>query len=160
MTKQVLFAGLFGLCLSLGCGATQQWVKDYVSKENVAVKTEFRERLQPLEQGLTDNKTQVEALKKDVVTVVTKITALQGKLDDLSKSLGDLSQGYKTEVAGVRQDIGGEVRELQDKVNDLRDKLSKLSTGLLTIQKSIDLLTRKLEAQELAPLAPPAPPKK
>ena len=154
MTKQVLFAGLLGLCLTLGCQVTEQWVKDYVGKETVSVKTEFRGRLQPLEQGLTDNKTQVEALRKDVAGVDAKLAALQGKADDLSKSLNDINQGYKAEVTGARQDMDKEVKDLQGKVDELRDKLGKLGTMLMTFQKGIDQLSRKLEAPAPAPVAP------
>lgn len=159
MTNQVLFAGLLGLCLTLGCGATQQWVKDYVSKETVSVKTEFRGRLQPLEQGLTDNNTQMEALRKEVANVDAKLAALQGKSDDLSKSLGDISQGYKAEVAGARQDTEKELKDLQGKMDELRDKLGKLGTMLMAFQKGIDQLSKKLETQALTPPAPVAPKK-
>lgn len=154
MTKRALFAGLFGLCLTVGCGATQQWVKDYVSRETVSVKTEFRERLQPLEQSLTDNKAQIEALRKDMTAIDAKLGNLQGKLDDMFKSLDSISQNYKTDVAGVRQDVEGAIGDLQEKVNDLRDKMGRLGTGLVTFQKSIEQLNKRLETLVPTPEAP------
>ena len=156
MTKQVLFIGLFGLCLTLGCSTTsQQWVKDYVSRENVSVKTEFRERLQPLEQGLMDNKAQVEALRKDVTGVDAKLGALQGKTEDVSKSLTDISQGYKAEVTGVRQDVEKEIKGLQKDVDEIKEKFGRLGPVVLNLQKGIDLLSKRLEIQ--AAQQPPAP---
>lgn len=157
MTNKMLFAGLCGICLTLGCGATQQWVKDYVGRENVSVKTEFRERLQPLEQSLAENKTQGEALKKDMAKIGASLDTLQKKLDDLSKSLSDVTQGYKAEATGVRQDVEKEVVDLNEKVNDLKDKLGKLTAGLLNFQKSIDQLSKRLEHVAPAPAAPSVP---
>jgi chromosome segregation ATPase len=159
MTRRALLAGLLGLWLTVGCGATQQWVKDYVSRENVSVKTELRERLQPMEQAVTDSKAQVEVLKKDMASIDAQLATLHGKLDDLSKSLGDINQSYKTEVAGVRQDVGAEIKDLQEKVKDLNEKMGRLGTGLLTFQKSIDQLSKRLEPLVPAPGAPsPTPP--
>lgn len=156
MRNQMLLAGLFGLCLTLGCGTTsQQWVKDYVSKETVSTKTEFRERLQPLEQGLMDNKAQVEALRKDVTGADAKLGALQGKSDDVSKSLSDISQGYKAEVTGVRQDVEKEIKGLQKEVDDIKEKFGRLGPVVLNLQKGIDLLSKRLEIQ--AAQQPPAP---
>lgn len=155
MRNQTLLAGLFGLCLTLGCSTTsQQWVKDYVSKETVSTKTEFRERLQPLEQGLMDNKAQVEALRKDVAGVDAKLGALQGKSDDVSKSLSDISQGYKAEVTGARQDMEKGIKELQKEVDDIKEKFGKLGPVVLNLQKGIDLLSKRLEVQSAQPLAP------
>lgn len=155
MRNQMLLAGLFGLCLTLGCGTTsQQWVKDYVSKETVSVKTEFRERLQPLEQGLMDNKAQVEALRKDVAGADAKLGALQGKSDDVSKSLSDISQGYKAEVTGARQDVEKEIKELQKEVDEIKEKFGRLGPVVLNLQKGIDLLGKRLEIQAAQPQAP------
>lgn len=162
MRNQMLLAGLFGLCLTLGCTTSQQWVKDYVSRENVSVKTEFRERLQPLEQGLMDNKAQVETLRKDVTGVDAKLGALQGKTEDVSKSLSDISQGYKAEVTGARQDMEKEIKELQKEVDGIKEKFGKLGPVVLNLQKGIDLLSKRLEIQaaQLPAPAPQAAPKK
>lgn len=155
MRNQILSAGLFGLCLTLGCSTTsQQWVKDYVSKETVSVKTEFRERLQPLEQGLMDNKAQVEALRKDVAGADAKLGALQGKSDDLSKSLSDVSQGYKAEVTVARQDVEKEIKELQKEVDEIKDKFGRLGPVVLSLQKGVDQLSKRLEIQAAQPPAP------
>lgn len=156
MKDKVLFMGILGLCLAAGCGgATQQWVKDYVGRETISVKTEFRERIQPLEQGLTDNKAQIEALRKDVANIGASLGTLRGKLDELSKSIADIAQGYKTEVGGVRQDMERDIKDLNEKVNALRDHLGKLGSGLETFRKSIELLTKRLEAFTLPPPVPP-----
>jgi len=155
MRNQMLLAGLFGLCLTLGCSTTsQQWVKDYVSRETVSVKTEFRERLQPLEQGLMDNKAQVETLRKDVAGADAKLGALQGKTDDVSKSLSDISQGYKAEVTGARQDMEKEIKELQKEVDEIKDKFGRLGPVVLNLQKGVDLLSKRLEIQAAQPPAP------
>lgn len=155
MRNQMLLAGLFGLCLTLGCSTTsQQWVKEYVSKETVSTKTEFRERLQPLEQGLMDNKAQVEALRKDVAGADAKLGALQGKTEDVSKSLSDISQGYKAEVTGARQDAEKGIKELQKEVDDIKEKFGRLGPVVLNLQKGIDLLSKRLEIQAAQPPAP------
>ncbi len=154
MARKEIIISLLGLCITVGCGANQQWVKEYVGKETVSVRTEFRERLQPLEQNLSENKTQLEALKKDIVNINASLGNFQGKLDDMSKSLGDISQGYKTEITGVRQDVDQEINDLQEKVKDLKDKMGKLGTGLITFQKSIEQLSKRLEAISPQPVTP------
>lgn len=140
------------LCLFLLAGCTsQQWVKDYVGQETTSVKSELRERLQPMEQAAVDNKEQIDVLRKELANMDSKIGIFTARVDDFSKSLEEVSKSSHDGIIGLRKDVSEEVKALDEKVKDLNTKLQKLGMGLAAFQKGIEALERRLQEMGKAP---------
>ncbi|MEE9584100.1 MAG: hypothetical protein V3W51_01360, partial [Candidatus Brocadiales bacterium] len=80
MREMSFVKALLCLLLLAGCGANQQWVKEYVDQEVTSAKIDTRERLQPLEQALDNNNMKVEELKKAISALDVKLNQFTEKL--------------------------------------------------------------------------------
>lgn len=154
MREMFFTKALLCLLLLAGCGANQQWVKEYVDQEMTSAKNDFRERLQPLEQALDGNKVQLQALKGDINNVDVKLNQLNEKLALFTTNLEEVNQSYKKGLGDVKKAMQDETKAVSDKINDLNDKLQKLGKGLITFQKSMETLEKRLEEAKKAGVAP------
>lgn len=145
MRERSFVKALLCVFLLAGCGANQQWVKEYVGQEVTSAKSDIRERLQPLEQALDDNKMQVEKLRKDISGVDVKLNQLTEKLTRFTESLEEVNKSYKKGLNEVKKAMTEETNRVSEKVSDLNEKLQKLGKGLVTFQKSMEALEKRLE---------------
>ena len=135
---------LFCLFLLTGCGANQQWVKEYVDQEVTSAKIDMRERLQPLEQALDSNSAQAESLKKGIVGLDVKLNQFTEKLVRFTASLEELNISYKKGLVEVKRAMAADTQAVSDRIKDLNRKIQKLGKGLIIFQKSLESFDKKL----------------
>ncbi|MFQ5957722.1 MAG: hypothetical protein ACE5KK_08115 [Candidatus Brocadiales bacterium] len=142
------------LCLFLLAGCvSQEWVEKYVGQEITAAKEHVGQeitrdtqvKLWPLKQALSDNEVQIKILKKGIGRIDIKLTQLTAELARFTESLEEAHKSYKRGLSGVEGVMAEETEKVSDKIKDLNEKLRKLDKGLVTFQKSMEVLERKLE---------------
>jgi chromosome segregation ATPase len=141
---------LFCLFLLTGCGANQQWVKEYVDQEVTSAKIDFRERLQPLEQALDSNNAQGEAIKKNISNLDVKLNQFTEKLVRFTASLEELNLSYQKGLQEVKRAMSADTQAVSDRIKDLNRKIQKLGKGLIIFQKSLESFDKKLEESRKA----------
>lgn len=135
------------LCLFLltGCGTTKQWVKEYVEQQATIAKMDTRERLQPLEQALDNNNMQVKKLVGSINGLDVRLNQFTEKLVRFTESLEEVNKSYKQGLKDVELAMQQETTQVTKKMKTLDTKLQRLGKGLITFQRSMELLEKKLD---------------